>query len=200
MSGDQLFFPLLELPAELRNRVYHHVLPAVGRYHGIGRGYANTVRDIQALSQVNRQLRTETLPMFYGNTEFQLWIWRVEDVDKAIRWLAQLENWQAALIRDFSLNTRCIHVRFIAKTTVCVTMPETPACQKMANQVAELLKGLHSSKKNKTGDSGLRVCHMAHLLRMVLCASNSLQESTPVVRERHWQLIRRLGDRRRKGT
>ena len=63
--------PLLALPPELRNRIWHLVLPTSYKlsYDRIFFREAMTL-PLPALLQVCHSLRAETLPMFYGLTTF----------------------------------------------------------------------------------------------------------------------------------
>ncbi|KAK4574877.1 hypothetical protein LTR86_001719 [Recurvomyces mirabilis] len=60
---------LVTLPPELRNRIYELVLP-VGQVIDILPAY-NEAHQSPPITCVNRQLRRETLPIYYGNNTFQ---------------------------------------------------------------------------------------------------------------------------------
>lgn len=61
----QVYSPLLNLPAELRNTIYEHHLPQALDT------YADTLRP-PALLQVSRQIRREFAGVFYGSDSLKL--------------------------------------------------------------------------------------------------------------------------------
>lgn len=211
MGSAQDVFRLLDLPAELRNHVYEHLLP-VGRYYGVGCAKANTVKDLRSLSQVNKQLRNDILPMFYGNTEFLVSIRSIKDLKIALKWLAQLENWQASLIRDLTFYVQDgVQVRFTAQAaqkltmsvfdhapphTVLVPLASTGTYTRPMNVIVSQISKLHDNLRSATrldsGDSGLRVFHIARIFSIIIRRYFFDDEQR--------QIIKRLGDRRRTGT
>jgi len=202
---------LLDLPPEVRNRIYHNLLP-VGRYYGIYPPGLNTVRDLQSLSQVNRQLRHETLPMFFGNTECIISIDSRETANGALRWLSGLKDWQAALIYDFTFVVRnVIEVHFTAhsdpvfqrsgvKLQGSVDLP--PSVDKVKAEIEALLDSIRPpvdagvdmdvGVDTGMGDSGLRVFHIEQMFKMVL-TSTALKVADRV-------FVKRSSDPRRTGT
>lgn len=60
-------FEFLKLPAEIRNRIYWNVL--VKKYDCYG------FRQ-HPLTLTNKQIRSESLPMLYGNSLFSIFVWR----------------------------------------------------------------------------------------------------------------------------
>lgn len=207
------------MPPEIRNRIYEHLLP-VGRYFGIGSGSANTVRDLRSFSQVNRLFRNETLPMFFGNTEFLVSIGSPKDLDAALRWLSWLENWQVSLILDLTFYVKDnIQVHFTAQPDTMfqrsgVTVfshhrhPDhgwqslnlshgwLATClrpiDKAFTELSVIVSGIRSGTGIEAGDSGLRVFHVA---KMFLAALNP-----KALTQEQYVFLKRLGDRRKTGT
>ncbi|KAG6368590.1 hypothetical protein INS49_002803 [Diaporthe citri] len=67
VSEGSAVFKFLDLPAELRNMIYWHVL--VTKYDGY--------RFRQpSLTLVNKQIRSESLPLLYRNSLFSIFLWR----------------------------------------------------------------------------------------------------------------------------
>lgn len=174
---------LLTLPAELRNHIYHELFP-VGRYYGVGAGELNTVRALHALTQVNKHLRRETLPVFLGNVEFRIQI-RPGETHAAYRvlyWLAGLENWRAAMILDLTID---VHSRFVVhysaqpdarfqRTGVMVrdrgAVVDEDGNGQLLRVVGKILAVVERTANPEVGDSGLRTCYIASLVRVLLDA------------------------------
>ena len=102
----------LDLPAELRNCVYTYALKSAGRikiwefshrirYEGIGANYSVE----PALLRTSRQLRRESLPIFYGSNVFLL----SNSLDR--RWLQSLSVEKLKMLRqvnrDCNTTSRC---------------------------------------------------------------------------------------------
>ncbi|CAK4027028.1 Hypothetical predicted protein [Lecanosticta acicola] len=73
--------PLLELPAELRDRIYRFVLPAHRKITVTASGF-----DIEGLVNTCSQIRGETLCIFYGEGLFQI----------------QVPNWNSDALSSFT--------------------------------------------------------------------------------------------------
>lgn len=85
-KNDNAPSPLLQLPPELRNRIYHMCLPADGPIHF----NANlTIHSWDQLLRVCRTIREEASPVFYGNIYFEARD-RTDYTGYVQRWLASL--------------------------------------------------------------------------------------------------------------
>lgn len=198
----------LDLPPEVRNHIYQDLLP-VGRYYTVGSG-ANTVRDLGVLSLTSRSLRQEILPVFYGNTEFILSFSSKDDLSDCLRWLQQLDNRKCSWIHDLTLllpNTLQVH--FSAQPDMLfersgvkifcssdIARPRSCGCgwscrqsnrsEKIETEARKILESIRTIP----GDSGLRIHHIAQLIRVIFKLS--------VFEKDKLQLVKRLSDRRRK--
>ena len=104
-KGPYLFdaapFPLLKLPAELRNRVYDFVLIKEGRLPLLE---IDTPQP--ALSRTSHQLRQETLPIFYSENTFFYHMkgdWLEDRVSKTVRTLQAFHSRHHGLVNQVVL-------------------------------------------------------------------------------------------------
>lgn len=78
----QKHFPFLRLPAEVRNTVYQNSNFYISRRLCMGFCFYDLRQP--PMTRVNKQLRYETLPIFYENQEFQMeltFLWDRADDD-----------------------------------------------------------------------------------------------------------------------
>lgn len=90
-----------KLPAELRNKIYHLVVPNEQSITHYGR----STRKELVMLQVCRQMRKDMVPIYYGNNTFAHDFRMESDVRIAQRWLKPLGNDTAAAIRKLRLST-----------------------------------------------------------------------------------------------
>ena len=97
----QFTLSLLDLPAELRNGIYTDVLAVSTKDAPLcictPPGLSSRV-PIRSLTQVYRQVRAESQPIYYGMNHF----WVAKGIERAMAWLRSLER--AAVINMYYLN------------------------------------------------------------------------------------------------
>lgn len=79
----------LDLPAELRNRIYEHLLPLRQDWRIIATPFRDDLMlfgDQPAITRVSKQIRAETLEMFYATNTFVAYI-QDSDFDPLVRWV-----------------------------------------------------------------------------------------------------------------
>ncbi|KAK5257078.1 hypothetical protein LTR16_001669 [Cryomyces antarcticus] len=117
-------FPFLKLPAELRNRIYEDALlfRAPRALHDIVRDHARdsgdepsqTVLCQPALTRVCKQIREESLPVYYGLNEFSAELLACKPRHNASAWLARIGNANCLMVRHLiihvSASVECISV------------------------------------------------------------------------------------------
>lgn len=179
MEGRNHHSPLLDLPPELRNRIYFYLLPRPS-YYGIGAAAPlNTIRDVQALSKVNKQLRNEILPVCFGNTEFLVKLDNKKDRDSCLRWLGHMDCRKSSMIHDLSLHIGTVEVHFtthrnlntsLKRPAVQVWSPWRSRCLSRSREkrINEVLDSIRPASGSTLDDSGLRAFHIAKLL-VLMC-------------------------------
>lgn len=180
----------------------------VGRYYTIGRPGCNTVREPGTLSFVNRSLRQEILPVFYGNTEFILSFSSSFELGGCLRWLQQLDNRKCSWIHDLTLilpSHLQVHVSsqpnmLFERSGVKIFCSLNPAkcgwacrqCNHSEKIEVQAKQILDSIKPTPGSDSGLRKHHIARLIRVIL-KPRAFDEDT-------LKMVKKLSDLRRKRT
>ncbi|KAK5687719.1 hypothetical protein LTS10_001859 [Elasticomyces elasticus] len=125
----------MELPAEIRNRIHEYTVSHYQKWtlapgvqdDEIGfTGWSDGHAAVQpAITKVSRQLRGETLQMFYATNRFVLDLEDIADVElvqgtfSAIKWLMAIGTVNAAHIKDLKLRPRQLPVsieEILAKT------------------------------------------------------------------------------------
>lgn len=106
---------LLDLPKELRDEIFSHLLlkprntiTMLSNSHC----FRSEVSAAQpALSQVSKQLRAETLPVFYGSNRFLAELGDAEDLETAKNWLVAIGDGNVRFLRHLVLSgwTRRAH-------------------------------------------------------------------------------------------
>lgn len=99
---------LLDLPKELRDAIFSHILlkpqntiTMLSNSHC----FRSEVSAAQpTISQVSRQLRAETLPVFYGSNRFLAELGDPEDLDTAKNWLGAIGDQNVRFLRHLVLS------------------------------------------------------------------------------------------------
>ncbi|KAK5006688.1 hypothetical protein LTR39_005595, partial [Cryomyces antarcticus] len=96
-------FPFLKLPGELRNQIYrfalvhHRVISVISKWEELAQ---------PPLTRVCRQIRNESLPVFYGGNRFRLYRDRCPEY-VFICWLRMIGNNNCALLRQLFFTEFC---------------------------------------------------------------------------------------------
>ncbi|KAM3418741.1 hypothetical protein BST61_g4715 [Cercospora zeina] len=114
---------LFELPAELRNRIYELVIPS-NTIVEIRRGCQNQ----PGITRASRQLRTETLPMFYDRTIVKFGLVKEREYQAARSWIKTAAR--AGTLNAFK------QFRFVTTDTYPVTIVLRMAEDKSAWNIA----------------------------------------------------------------
>ena len=113
---------LLTLPPEIRLQIYALLLPT-SRTYIIGRDYGHSISYLKypPLLQLNRQLRAETLPLFFGENTFIVDIHQLGDLRAFLKWVSVLDRRAAAETLGWMADLRitvgaCLLVDAVLKT------------------------------------------------------------------------------------
>ncbi|KAK3704782.1 hypothetical protein LTR37_013613 [Vermiconidia calcicola] len=93
---------LLRLPAELRNRIYGYVVPRNQWFTAFIR---SNISDL-ALLQVCHSIRSETVPMYYGDNTFAIDLTIDDHYLSALKWINGLSADAVASLRKVRISTR----------------------------------------------------------------------------------------------
>ena len=121
-------FRFLDLPPELRNRVYELVLPPTDTVHESRRRYYEVFWGISGapnktllfpdavdryppLTQTSRQLRAETLPSFYANAEMRLDFYPLDGETGDDRVSEQVQRWASDTVGCYAKHLRQVTIR-----------------------------------------------------------------------------------------
>lgn len=112
MADQQAASPLLGLPPELRNQIWHYLVPHHSTLDICSMDKGNPLPS--ALRSSCRQIRTETSPIFYGSNTFTMM------VANGYWWLCKLDallNWLQRIDPQASANVRKVEVTFCPKAS-----------------------------------------------------------------------------------
>ncbi|KAK3705651.1 hypothetical protein LTR37_013259 [Vermiconidia calcicola] len=94
--------PLLKLPAELRNRIYGYVVPRNQWFTAFNR----STRGDLAFLQVCHSVRSDTVPMYYGDNTFAIDLMIDDHYLSALKWINGLSADAVASLRKVRMSTR----------------------------------------------------------------------------------------------
>lgn len=97
-------FRFLDLPAELRNRIYGFYLAECGTV--VIKPYEKKTTGYPPITKVSRQTRSEVLPLFYASATFEL-----SYTSKAPPLALHAQQWVSSTVGDKLKQLRCISIR-----------------------------------------------------------------------------------------